>query len=156
MTILYRILSLIINAVALMLAISLLGSFGMLISSPQTMLSGFMMIAVILYSWFSFKFRREVLQKQGVVSPRLRDFVRVNGIVTLIFSFISIIGIAPLLANPQPFVEAIQNFGVTMPLKTIMTFCYIMLVYAVVLLVHILWTFALMKKHKEYFQQPSD
>ncbi|GEO09356.1 hypothetical protein [Segetibacter aerophilus] len=152
MTIIYRILSLIINTVALMLTISLLGSIPMLISSAQTMLSGFMMVAVILYSWFSFKFRREVLQQQKIVSHSLRDWVRVNGIVTLIFCFISIIGITPLLANPQPFVDAVKNFGITMPLKTIITFCYVMLVYAVVLLAHILWTFALIKKHKEFFQ----
>jgi hypothetical protein len=152
MTIIYRILSLIINAVALMLTISLLGSIPMLISSAQTMLSGFMMIAVILYSWFSFRFRREVLQKQKIVSHSLRDWVRVNGIVTLVFSIISVIGITPLLANPQPFADAVKNFGITMPLKTIITFCYVMLVYAVVLLVHILWTFALIKKHKEFFQ----
>jgi membrane protease YdiL (CAAX protease family) len=152
MTIIYRILSLIINTVAVMLTVSLLGSIPMLMSSPQTMLSAFMMIAVILYSWFSFKFRRDVLQKQQTVSHSLRDWVRVNGIVTMIFSIISILGITPLLANPQPFVEAIKNFGVTMPLKSVITFCYIMLVYAIVLLVHILWTFALLKKHKEYFQ----
>lgn len=152
MTIIYRILSIIINAVAFMLSISLLGSVSVLISSPQTMLSGFLMLAVILYSWFSFKFRREVLQKHEVVKSSLRDFVRVNGIVTLIFSFFSIIGISPLLANPQPFIDAVKNFGVEMPVKTAITFFYIMLTYAIVLMVHILWTFALLKKNREYFQ----
>lgn len=152
MTIIYRILSLIINTVAMMLTLSLVGSIPMLISSPQTLLSAFMMIAVILYSWFSFKFRREVLQKQATVSHSLRDWVRVNGMVTMIFCMISIISIIPLLANPQPFVEAIKNFGITMPLKTITTFCYVMLVYAIVLLAHILWTFALIRKHKAFFQ----
>lgn len=96
MTILYRIFSLIINIVALLLTVSLVGSVMMLISSPQTMLSAFMMVAVILYTWFSFRFRREVMQQQKVVKHSLRDWVRVNGIVTLIFCIISIIGITPL------------------------------------------------------------
>ncbi|MDQ6815025.1 MAG: hypothetical protein M3040_14920 [Bacteroidota bacterium] len=152
MTIIYRILSFIVNTVALMLTLSLVGSIPMLISSPQTMLSAFLMIAVILYSWFSFKFRRDVLQKQETVGHSLRDWIRVNGIVTMVFSIISIIGITPLLANPQPFVEAIKNFGIVMPLKSVITFCYVMLIYAIVLLAHILWTFALIKKHKEFFQ----
>jgi hypothetical protein len=151
-TIVYRILSLIINFVALMLTISLLGSIPMLISSAQTMLSGFLMLAVILYSWFSFKFRREVLQQQKIVAHSLRDMVRVNGIVTLIFSIISIIGITPLLLNPQPFVDAVKNFKVEMPVKTAVTFFYIMLAYATILLIHILWTFALLKKNREFFQ----
>lgn len=152
MTIIYRILSLIINVVAVMLSISLLGSIPMLVSSPQTMLSGFMMIAVILYSWFSFKFRREVLHQQKVVPHSLRDWLRVNGIVTLIFSLISILGITPLLINPQPLLAAIKNFGVDMPLKTAVTFIYAMLAYAIVLFIHILWTFALVKKNRAFFE----
>lgn len=152
MTILYRILSFIINTVALMLLISLVGSIGMILSSAQTMLSGFMMIAVILYSWFSFKFRREVLQKQKTVNRSLRDWVRVNGIVTLIFSFISILGVFPLLLNPQPFLDAIKNFGVQIPLQTLTAFLYCMLVYAAILIIHIVWTFALMKKNEAFFQ----
>lgn len=152
MTIIYRILSLIINVVAVMLTISLLGSIPMLVSSPQTMLSGFMMIAVILYSWFSFKFRREVMQQQKVVPHSLRDWLRVNGIVTLIFSLISVLGITPLLINPQPLLTAIKSFGVDMPLKTAVAFIYTMLAYAIVLFIHILWTFALVKKHQAFFE----
>lgn len=153
MTIIYRILSLIINTVAIMLAISLLGSIPMLISSPQTMLSGFMMIAVILYSWFGFKFRKEVLQQQKVVNQSLRDLVRVNGIVTLIFSIISFLGIIPLLVNPQPLSDAIKNYGVSISDKSLLSFISVMLVYSLVLFIHILWTFALLKKNSEFFEK---
>lgn len=124
----------------------------MLMSSPQTMLSGFMMVAVILYAWFSFRFRRQVLQLQKIVPHTLRDWLRVNGIVTLVFSIISILAIFPLLINPQPFVDAIHNLGVDLPLKQAVTFIYAMLIYAVILFIHILWTFALMKKNREFFQ----
>ncbi|MDB5249340.1 MAG: hypothetical protein JWQ40_3734 [Segetibacter sp.] len=152
MTIIYRLLSAIINAVALLLSISMLFSIPMLLSSAQTMLPAFMMLAVILYSWFSFKFRREVLQQQKIVNHSLRDWVRVNGIVTLIFSIMTILGLLPLLKNPQPFLDAVKNFGVDMPLKTATTFFFTMLTYATILLIHIVWTFALMKKYKEFFQ----
>jgi len=127
-------------------------SLPLIFSSPQTMLPGFMMAAVILYSWFSFKFRREVLQQQKVVGHRLRDWIRVNGIVTLVFSGFSIAGIVPLVQNPQVFLDAVKTMGVDMPVKTAMNFFYGMLVYAVILFIHILWTFALMKKNKEFFQ----
>src|SRR4051794_35435187 len=105
MTIIYRILSAIINIVAIMLCISIVRSIPLLFSSAQTLLSAFMMVAVVLYAWFSFRFRREVLQQQKVVKHGLRDMIRVNGIVTLIFCSICILVILPLLANPQPFVE---------------------------------------------------
>lgn len=152
MNIIYRLISLIINFIATLLAVSLVFSIPMLFSSPITMLSAFMMIAVILYSWFSFQFRRQVLQKQQTVRHTLRDWVRVNGIVTLVFSFLTIISVLPLLQNPQSFTDALKGMGFDMPLKSITGFFYGMLVYAIALFVHILWTFALMKKHEEFFQ----
>lgn len=155
MTILYRIFSLIVNAVALMLTISLAGSIPMLISSPQALLSGFMMLAVILYTWFSFRFRRDVLQQQKNVHHSLRDWIRVNGIVTLIFSTITILGTIPMLINPQPFVDAIRNFGVEIHVRAATNFIYAMLIYAVILFIHILWTFTLLKKYRSFFDIPS-
>lgn len=151
MTIVYRIFSLIINVVALMLTMSFLASIPMLISSPQTLLSGFLMLAVILYSLFSFLFRQQVLQQQKTVKHSLRDWVRVNGIVTLLFSIITIIGLVPLLINPQPFVGLIKNFGVEIPVQTATRFIYGMLAYSVILFIHILWTFALLRKYREFF-----
>lgn len=136
----------------MLLTISLVGSLVVLFSSPVTMLSAFMMIAVILYSWFSFRFRRQVLQQQQVVKHSLRDWVRVNGIVTLVFCVVSILGVLPLLHNPQAFMDALKNMGVQMPLKSLTGFFYGMLAYAVILFVHILWTFALLKKYEKHFE----
>lgn len=152
MTIIYRILSAFINVIALMLTISLVFSIPMIISSPLTLLSAFIMIAVILYSWFSFRFRREVLQQQKMVPHSLRDWVRVNGIVTLIFSALTILNVLFLLKNPQAFADVFKNYGVEMPVQNIMGFFYVMLFYAVVLAVHIIWTFTLMKKYRNFFQ----
>lgn len=152
MNIIYRLISLIINFIATLLAVSLVFSIPMLFSSPITMLSAFMMIAVILYSWFSFQFRRQVVQQRQAVGHSLRDWVRVNGIVTLVFSFMTIISVLPLLQNPQSFTDALKGMGYQVPLKSISGLFYGMLGYAIILVVHILWTFALMKKHQEFFQ----
>lgn len=152
MIILYRALSVIINSAALLLAISLVFSIPIMISSPLTMLSAFMIAAVILYSWFSSKFRREVLQQQKTVKHNLRDWVRVNGMVTLIFSTLTIMNVSVMLQNPQLFTEALKSFNVQMPFKTITTFFVIMLIYALILVIHISWTFSLMKKNKDFFQ----
>jgi membrane protease YdiL (CAAX protease family) len=152
MTIIYRILSLIINFIAALLAVSLLFSIPMLLSSPITMLSAFMMIAVILYSWFSFQFRKHVLQQHQTVRHSLRDWVRVNGIVTLVFSFMTIISVLPLLQNSQSFTDALKGMGFEMPLKSVTGFFYGMLCYAIALVIHILWTFSLIKKNEAFFE----
>ena len=148
----YRLLSFIINSIAFLLAVSVIFSIPLLFSSSATMLSAFIMLAVILYSWFSFQFRRQVLQKREVVRHTLKDWVRVNGIVTLIFCFMTIISVTSLLQNPQSFTSALKGIGLEVPLKSITGLFYGMLVYAVLLFVHILWTFSLMKKNQEFFQ----
>jgi hypothetical protein len=152
MTLLYKILTVIINTVAMLLAISLVLSIPMMLSSPLTMLSGFMMVAIILYAWFSNQFSKKVLQQQQVVKKNLKDLVKVNGIVALIFSIVVIVDVIILMGKPQAYVDAIKGYGVDMPLQTITTFLYIMLVYGIVLLVHVIWTFILLRKHSSFFQ----
>lgn len=78
--------------------------------------------------------------------------VRVNGIVTLVFSVITILNVLYLLKNPAFFTDSIKNLGVEMPLKNITGFFYAMLIYAAILFTHVVWTFALLKKNKDYFQ----
>jgi hypothetical protein len=152
MTLLYKILTVIINTVAMLLSISLVLSIPMMLSSPLTMLSGFMMVSIILYAWFSNQFIKKVLQQQQVVKKNLKDLVKVNGIVALIFSLVVIVDVIILMGKPQAYVDAIKRYGVDMPLQTITTFLYIMLAYGIVLLVHVIWTFILLRKHSSFFQ----
>ena len=152
MTILYKILGIIINTVAMLLSISLIASIPMLISSPLTMLSAFMMVSIVLYAWFSHQFNKKVLQQQQVVKKSLKDWVKVNGIVALIFSVVVVIDVIMLIGNPQAYIDAIKSYGVDMPLQTISVFLYIMLAYGIILLAHVIWTFFLLKKNSSFFQ----
>ena len=151
MTFIYRLFSLVINTVAILLCLSFLFSIPMLFSSTLTMLSAFMIISVILYSWFSFRFRREVMQRHLEVSRSLRDWVRVNGFVSIFFSVLTVMNILYLLQNPNQFAEALKNYHVAIDMKSLTGFFYAMLAYGVFLLTHILWTFALMKKNERFF-----
>jgi hypothetical protein len=152
MTILYRILGFFINTMAVLLFISLISSFGILLSSAATLLPAFMLIATILYSFFSYKFHRQVLQQQQTVSKKLRDWVRVNGIVAIVFSVQIFLGVTVLLKKPEVYSETMSKFGMQVSLNAVQGFFIFMLVYAIALLVHILWTFALMKKNESSFE----
>jgi hypothetical protein len=136
----------------MLLAVSLVLSLPVLLSSPLTMLSGFMMVAIVLYSFFSSRFHRRVLQMQEPVNKSLKDWIRVNGIVAIIFSVLIVVDVIFLLQNPQLYVDAVKGFGVDIPVDKVKGFFYVMIVYALILLAHVLWTFALVKKNKEYFQ----
>lgn len=151
MSILYKIISIIINAVALFLSISLVFSIPMLISSPITLLSAFLIVGVVLYAWFSAKFYRQVVQQKKTVQHRLRDWVRVNGIVTMVFCSITFMNVLLLLKKPELFSDAAKTMGVDMPVKIVNSFFYGMLAYAILLLIHVLWTFSLLKKNKDFF-----
>jgi uncharacterized membrane protein YbaN (DUF454 family) len=85
----------------MLITISLLFSIPVLVSSPVTLLSGFLMVAVILYAWFSSRFYKEVVLQHKTVKHSLRDLVRVNGIVTLVFSVLIILNVLLLLKNPN-------------------------------------------------------
>ena len=152
MTIIYRVFSVIINSVALLLTLSFIFSLPLLLSSPLTMLSAFMIICVVLYSWFSFRFRREVLQQQKVVSRSLKDWVRVNGIVSIFFSTLTVVNVLYLVQHPNQFFEALKTYKLAITLNSISGFLYCILAYGLILLAHILWTFALMNKNQEFFK----
>jgi hypothetical protein len=92
------------------------------------------------------------LFQHKIVSHKLRDWVRVNGFVCIVFSAITFLNVLLLIKTPSLFTQAIQNYGVEVPLSKANMFLYIMLVYAIILFVHVLWTFTLMKKNKDYFQ----
>jgi hypothetical protein len=153
MNIIYRVLGIVVNIVAMILSFSLLLSIPMLISSPLTMLSGFMMVSIVLYAWFSHQFNKKVVQAQQFVKRSLKDWVKVNGIVALIFSIIVIVDVIYLMQNPQIYIDAIKSFNVDMPLKTVFAFFSFMLAYGIILLAHVIWTFSLLKKHAAFFEE---
>lgn len=147
----YKILTYIVAAVAAMLALSLLVSIPLLFSSALTMLSGFMMVSIILYAWFVFKFLRDVVQQQNPVKLKLKDWIKVNGIVCLVFSAIIFLDVVVLLQRPELYAEILKSSTLDIPMQSITSAFYVMLVYSVILFIHVLWTFSLMRKHKAYF-----
>ncbi len=151
MSVLYRIFGIIVNIAAVFLAISLVMSLRVLLSSPLNMLSAFMLFAIVLYAWFSNKFYMLVLVKQKPVKRKLRDWIRVNGIVSLIYSLFIILGMAAFISNPDLILEQMKDMGVTVPAAGLKTLLYVLLVFGIVLFVHVTWTFRLVKKNISFF-----
>lgn len=125
----------------------------MLFSSPLNMLSAFMIVSIILYTWFSNKFSRQVLQLQKPVNLKLRDWIKVNAIVATIYSSMVIFAISFLLLNPKVTAELMKNLPPNIPvqLEDFKRLFIFMIVYASFLLIHIIWTFYYIKKYKTFF-----
>lgn len=161
MTIIYRLLSFLINVtsvfVALMAAIIIL----MAIGAPAMLLPAFMLVSIVLYAWFSTRFRQQVLMRQQQVKASLKDWIKVNGYVALVFSFLNIPSSIAIIRNPSMIVdsykEMMKQFGTQnqqlLTASTITTASYIMLTWVLALAIHILWTFALLKKNESFFEK---
>lgn len=142
------------------IAISLIVIIPILIIVPVLWLPLFLIIAVVLYTWFSNKFRQKVLIRKEVANHSLRDWIRVNGYVAIVFGILNIPALITLISNPAGYMETTkeftkqfgQDFEQNFRTENINILTSVMLLYLVVLLVHVFWTFALIKKNKEYFQ----
>ncbi len=152
MAVLYKILSILLNTVALFLAISIVMSIPILLASPLNMLSAFMLLSIVLYAWFSNKFLKAVLIKQEPVKASLKDWIKVNGVVSLIYSLFIILGMAAFIANPDVILSQMKEMGVEVQAKSITVLLYILLAFGIVLFVHVVWTFVLMRRNIAFFK----
>ena len=152
MIVLYRILSIIVNIAAVFLALSLLMSIPVLITSPLNLLSAFMLACIVLYAWYCNRFYRTVGLQQQDVKTSLRDLLRVNGIVTLIYSVFINAGMTMFIKKPDLLLEQLQKMGVTVQQSTMLVMLYVLLVFGVVLFVHVFLTFRLIRKYIAFFK----
>lgn len=160
MFIIYRILSFFINIIGLFMAVALVIIVPVFITAPVLWLPLFLIIAVVLYTFFSHRFSRKVLIRKEMVNHSLRDWIRVNGFVALFFSFLNIPAIINLIRNPQSYFEATKEFSrefgqetqQTLSSGNLTVLMSVMLLYLMALFIHVFWTFALLRKFKDFLQ----
>ena len=161
MTFIYRTLSFFINVFSVFFALSLIILLPIALSTPAMLLPVFMLVAVVLYSWFSTQFRHKVMQRHQQVKHSLRDWVRVNGFVALFFCGLNVSSVIAMLRNPELVMSALKEMmkqypaqmQQDIPQSSLNTVAYIMLAYFISLSIHVLWTFALLKKHESFFEK---
>jgi hypothetical protein len=162
MTVIYRIISFLINVFAIFIAVALLFILPVALVNFAMLFPAFLLIGVVLYSWFSTRFRQQVLVKNEMAKTSLRDWVRVNGFVTIAFSILYTISTIALLRNPDEVIKSSKEimtkmdprFGDNFRPEVINAVGIIILAYCTMLLIHVLWTFILLRKHKDFFEQP--
>jgi hypothetical protein len=160
MPILYKIFSFIISLFAFFIAMALLILIPVSLAMPPLWFPVFLFVAIVLYTWFSIKMQRLVFIRGEVVKASLKDWVKVNGYVAIVFSILNITPMLALLKNPDAYLASMretmkqlgpqyqQNFTT----QTATTLAIVMIIYLTVLFAHVLWTFTLIKKHEEHFQ----
>lgn len=164
--ILYRILSYILLILAGLLSIFVL--FGLLtaLSNPVILLPLFLMACVVIYSYTSWRFLTRGIDYNQPCKTSLRDLIRVNAMVSILFAFLLLLQSYTILTNPKLLettleqATAMQGSGTEemkqlMP-KIFMSILKFMIVYSILLLVHNFFTFRLLKQYRHIFEPPKD
>jgi len=136
-----------------MMALNLIAGIKIIFSGSVFALSYFILLSIVLYGWFSYQFSRKVLIRKLTLKRKTKDFLQVNAIVTLAFSILAIITCIYTLFNPDIFIQVMKTIDKTATLtqKEIKDQIIISLIFAIIMLIHVIWTMILVKKNKEAF-----
>ena len=160
--IIYKIVSFILLPVAAMMGIICLLSLLTALANPTMLISVFLNACMVIYIIASFIFLTKGIDGNKRCKPVLRDWIRINGIITFVFYLLATVVFIAVKFNPSLLSQGIQQMevqgtlppGITVPeLTTYMnTFINIFLVLSILLLVHILITFRLLQRFKHVFE----
>lgn len=157
----YQILSILLLPVAVLFTISGLFSLSMVVGNPSLLLPFGILSATVMYIFFSFQFLTKGILRNIQCQASLKDWIKVNAYVTLVFALMCIVQFISVSLHP----ELLDNLIVQMKTmqqkeapspdlfyKTLKGILFGMLAIGVVLIGHVLLTFTLLKKHEELFQ----
>lgn len=160
----YRFLGFFVNIGAFLMAFILFGMISFIFRNPTLLLSSGLMLCVVLYAWFVNKFFVRVIVRKEPTTFKHRDWIRVNSIVCLIFSTLTILSCTAYLLNPSMPHDVVAQLNNQIdpsakidPKKlerSVTQLIWGMVVFFVILVAHILWTYDLMRKYRSYFQEP--
>ena len=154
---LYRIISIIVNIFCAFVALATLWGLVLALANPVFLFQCFITAGTALYAWFANRFYHTVVVAKKTMTKKQKDLLQVNAIVALIFSLLGISNTITLLTHPKMRDEMLSAMpaNISIPQSTITNVAVFMLVICIILLVHIAMTYALIKKHKEYFETGS-
>lgn len=157
----YRILTFILLPIEALFGVMVLLMLIISLGNLAALLPVFMLSCTVIYVFASFRFFNRGIQQAKPINPSLKHWIRVNGIVSLVFCVLSLFQFVTILLHPeimeQFYKQAIntqqQAQGLTPQYfeKFIKGVLYFMLAYASLLLVHILFTFRFLQQYQHVF-----
>lgn len=159
---LYRIFSYILIVIAAFFGIASLFGLLMALVNPALLIDLFVIISVVIYSITSFVFLQKGISFNSPLQPRLKDLIKVNAYVAIIFVGICIFQFIAIISNPSLLQAepSMQVFGTTLSktlvLKMVKIRIWFMLIYSLILGLHILQTFRYLKEYAHLFVQKTN
>jgi len=153
----YRILSYILLPIISLIGIVDVFIFFLALANPIMLLGVFILACVVIYSISAFIFLRKGLDQAKPCNPNLKDWIRVNAFVTLVFAFQGLIEAVMKIVNPvllkQTVTEVYTMQQQMMPsnateatmLGMMKTAVWVSVALSILLLTHVILTFRLLK-----------
>jgi len=158
----YRILSYILLPIAILVGLFDLMFLMFALANPPMIIPAFLIACVVIYVICSFTFLIKGIDGRQRCKPSLKDWIRVNAFVCFIVIAFSIMSGVGMLSNPQLMQQSIDN-AMAMQKSTeglpshaqmmvfMKSFLYGLLVFAFILLLHILISFRLLQAYRTVF-----
>ena len=160
---LYKILTYILLPFAILFGIFALIMFFVGIANPVILLPVFIMAGFTIYTITCLIFSIKGISRQQQCKPSLKDWIKVNGYVASAMGAMSLINSFSLIAYPKIQLvkiagqllaaQATKPPGISVEViaSAMVVLSYIMLVFAIVLLIQLSITFRLLKKYDYLF-----
>jgi ABC-type protease/lipase transport system fused ATPase/permease subunit len=131
--------------------------FGLLftLANPKALLQSFLMAGVVLYGWFANRFYVYVMIGKQKINKKQKDWLQVNAIVAFVVSILGITESIYILYHPHVFDNILKDLPAqnSPPQNLIINVAIILLAVCVILLMHIIWTYVLIRKNKAYISE---
>jgi hypothetical protein len=134
---------------------------GLAFSNPAILLTLFILAAVVLYTFSSYRFLRIGIDKGQILKKSKRDFIKVNAYVAMIFAVMNFVQSLTVMLDPKFLNDMLkqidqiqQSAGSTSAAhlaSIIKIVLWVFLFYAVALGTHIFISFQLLKKYSGLF-----
>jgi hypothetical protein len=162
----YRILTFILLPFAALFGA--IGFFMLLVglSNPQVLFSAFILAGFVIYLFSSLRFLLRGIDTGKPCKVSLRDWIRVNGFVSIVLVFSFLQSAATIFFSSKEEIKKLYDQSVTiqpeipkfMNLNLYVTMmhaaAYFLLFMGILLLIHIPLTFRLLKKYVHLFSEP--
>lgn len=157
----YRISSYILIVIGALLGLMALIVLLVALSNPVLLFPLFIIASVVIYTFTSFLFLINGIDGQRYLKPKLKDWIKVNAYVAIVFVFMNIFQSISFITNPSLLNEAMKQvtemqktaspLTADMVLKIVKAVMWFTLIYAIILGSHISSTFRLLKQFDHLF-----
>ena len=107
----YRIVSYIIFVLAVIFSFFDLVAILIALANPFILINVFVLTCVIIYSFISFSFFYNGIQKGRQSKPGIKDWIKVNAYVSIVFSILSVIQCVYFLSSAATQADVVSQFN---------------------------------------------